>query len=354
MKLLKGILLQAFLAVLTILFFVALGELSVRLFHYDRDSRPFPSYAWFIEFDPNLGWKPPANQRHIYPSKDVAGATHEVHYSTGPHGFRSYGNVNSSNTKIMIVGDSYTQATDVSDDQTYYAKLKKNLSDRMPVEIFVYGSRGYGTLQEVMIVEQHIKEIKPDILILQVCANDFINNSVVLETKSTENNSRLLRPYLGSDGTITMQMPQTPFRKLVWETASYSRFLKWVIIRFRHWIAVNKVAHTVEDDIRAQSTANSEFMYAVTLTNSLLERLRSAVPAATKIYAFQANTVQPFSSEFEKLFPRHGIVYIEGVAEAVTNAFQKGEVVYAWDGEHWASAGHTIAAEVIANRLRAN
>jgi hypothetical protein len=128
-----------------------------------------------------------------------------------------------------------------------------------------------------------------------------------------------------------------------------------VIFRFDNFIAVNKLAHTVEDDIRDQGPAHPGFMRAVALTDRLLERLRSAVPAATTIYAFQADNsqpfnTQPFSHEFERLFARHGIIYIEGVAEAVTDAAQNGQVVYAWD-EHWSSAGHTIVADVIANRL---
>ena len=240
MKLLKGILLQAFLAGLTILFFFALGESSVRLVQYVRDGRPFLSYVGMhAEFDSNLGWKTPPNQRHIYITENGAGAKHEVHYSTGPHGFRLYDDANSRNTKIMVVGDSFTHAVDVSDDQTYYAELKKNLSDWMPVEIFGYGSLGYGTLQEVMIVEQNIKEIRPDILILQFCSNDFINNSVALESKSLMNISFLPRPFLGPDGTIKMQMPRMPYLSsmVIWEAASYSRFLKWMIYRFSNWIA---------------------------------------------------------------------------------------------------------------------
>lgn len=189
--------------------------------------------------DQTLGWKTPANQWQDFTSKDFAGVKHAVHYSTRPHGFRLYGDAKSRNPKIMIAGDSFTHAVDVSDDQTYYAKLKRNLSDRIPVEIFAYGTNGYGTLQEVMIVERYIKKIMPDVLILQVCQNDFINNSLELERKSYFNNNNLLRPYLGSDGTITMQIPQPPFRRALLWAASYSRFLLWVITRFDNWIAVN-------------------------------------------------------------------------------------------------------------------
>jgi hypothetical protein len=341
---LNGIMLQAFLLALTILSCVALGELGIRLVHYVRDSP-------FMEKDPNLGWKIPANQRKIFARKDFAGVNHTVHYSTGPYGFRLYGDAKSSNTKIMIVGDSFTHAVDVSDDQTYYAKLKMNLLEQAPVEIFAYGASGYGTLQEVLIVEQYIKEIMPDILILQVCRNDFINNSFELENKSIENNNNSLRPYLGYDGTITMKIPASPSRRVLLGAASYSEFLYWVMIRFDNWIAVNKLAKTVEDDIKDQSATHPGFMRAVALTDLLLERLRSAVPATTKIYAFQVDNLQPYSGEFERLFARHGIIYIEGVAEGVTEASQKGKVVYASDGAHWAPTGHAITAEVLANRL---
>jgi hypothetical protein len=94
---LNGFMLQAFLAGLTILSCVALGELSIRLLQYVRDGRPFLARVavtcekWvFATCDPNLGWKTPANQRAIYVNKDSAGVDHAVHYSTGPYGFRLY------------------------------------------------------------------------------------------------------------------------------------------------------------------------------------------------------------------------------------------------------------------------
>lgn len=134
---------------------VALGEFSIRFLHYVRDGRPFLTLPcstnvlqeiFSVGCDQTLGWKTPANQWQDFTSKDFAGVKHAVHYSTRPHGFRLYGDAKSRNPKIMIAGDSFTHAVDVSDDQTYYAKLKRNLSDRIPVEIFAYGTNGYGTL----------------------------------------------------------------------------------------------------------------------------------------------------------------------------------------------------------------
>ena len=96
---LNGIMLQAFLAGLTILSIVALGEFSIRFLQYVRDGRPFLTLPCgsnllqeipFMGCDPTLGWKTPANQRQNFASKDFAGVKHVVRYSTGPYGFADY------------------------------------------------------------------------------------------------------------------------------------------------------------------------------------------------------------------------------------------------------------------------
>jgi len=63
-------------------------------------------------------------------------------------------------------------------------------------------------LQELMILEQSMQEIRPDLVILQFCTNDFINNSVELETLSRINNCGLRRPYLNSQGDVFYALPK--------------------------------------------------------------------------------------------------------------------------------------------------
>jgi alkylation response protein AidB-like acyl-CoA dehydrogenase len=50
----------------------------------------------------------------------------------------------------------------------------------------VYGGHGYGTLQEYLVIDKYIDEIKPDLILLQVCSNDFTNN-LENEAKSSSN-----------------------------------------------------------------------------------------------------------------------------------------------------------------------
>ena len=72
-------------------------------------------------------------------------------------------------------------------------------SRRLNVEVFAYGGSGYGTLQESLVVDHYLPIVRPDLVLLQVSYNDFINNSFELERASYYNNNFLLRPYLEGD-----------------------------------------------------------------------------------------------------------------------------------------------------------
>ena len=152
---------------------------------------------------------------------DATGTVYLVRYKTGPHGFRLFGNPNSTDeTKVLIIGDSFTHAIHVSNDQTYYALIQRRLA---PTQIFAYGAGGYGTLQEVLFIEEIINLVRPQILILQVHSNDIINNSYELELASYINNNRDARPYLDDNGAITVRTPQSKLGMAMTVLAYYSR-----------------------------------------------------------------------------------------------------------------------------------
>ena len=106
-----------------------------------------------ITLDPNLA----GEQQRITDLKDAKynsdGTTYYAKISQDGHGFRMFGNVSSGKPRVFVIGDSFTQATDVSDDKTYYAIVKRLLN----VEVFAYGGGGYGSLQECMILDKYIE-----------------------------------------------------------------------------------------------------------------------------------------------------------------------------------------------------
>ena len=113
--------------------------------------------------------------------KTKRGVPYSVRRSQKQYGFRKFGDPSSTKLKMLVIGDSFTHATAVSDDRTYHALLSKILD----VEVFAYGAGGYGTLQEYRYVDL----IKPNIVLWQFCINDFINNDNELELLSWVNNN---------------------------------------------------------------------------------------------------------------------------------------------------------------------
>src|SRR5438552_2866004 len=126
----KVVRLQALLMLLTVSALGALGEISIRAVHYFLDRTPLDrSMSHLVDQDEMLGWRVAPDQNETYKMTDATGTVYLVRYKTGPHGFRLFGNPNSTDeTKVLIIGDSFTHAINVSNDQTYYALMQRRLA----------------------------------------------------------------------------------------------------------------------------------------------------------------------------------------------------------------------------------
>jgi hypothetical protein len=196
------ILINLFIVLLSLLLFFVVGELSARIYKRLFKSKPLISarsqfdYMNMVEV---LGWIPEPNMSHIRKSKDASGKEYDINYRTNKYGSRIFGDPKSNKTKVFFIGDSFTQAGQVSNQKTYYAIIGSKLNN---IEIFSYGVGGYGNLQEFIILDKFIDVIKPDIIVLQLCYNDFINNDYELEYRSYMNNNGKTKPYLTLENEI--------------------------------------------------------------------------------------------------------------------------------------------------------
>jgi hypothetical protein len=118
----------------------------------NKISEPDKSFSTYI------GWETKSYQSW----KRYVEGYGEIVFSTSQYGFRVFGDINTKKKKILVVGDSYTEGTTVSDGYLYYDYIKRNHKN---VEIFAYGAGGYSSLQEYMIVDKYFDIIKPDLII---------------------------------------------------------------------------------------------------------------------------------------------------------------------------------------------
>jgi hypothetical protein len=101
--------------------------------------------------------------------------------------------------RIAVLGDSYVEAMQVSEDKTFTAMAGRELADcpRLKgkrVEALNFGVDGYGTAQELVTLQRKVWAYSPDIVVLAIfLGNDVRNNSVVLEPDQC-------RPFWDYDG----------------------------------------------------------------------------------------------------------------------------------------------------------
>jgi len=89
---------------------------------------------------------------------------------TNSHGFRMRDDITFNNTpQILIVGDSFTFGTNVSNDEAYPNVMNRNLKS---VQIINAGFPGAGIEKEIEIIANTFSTIRPSLVILQVLDND--------------------------------------------------------------------------------------------------------------------------------------------------------------------------------------
>ena len=298
-----------------------------------------------IVIDNKLGWRSRPNHTFTGRYPDRSGQMYDVHVRTDVNGFRTFGDPASVRPKVLLVGDSFTHAVEVSNDKTFHNQI----ASFVDVEVFAYGALGYGTLQKLMILDEWMDRIRPDIVIIQFCPNDFINNSAHLEKKSYSNRNGMRRPYMAEDGSIVYAMPAS----LPWLrhfANKYSRALYFMLSRLDMRAAARRQGESIEHVIREKGMSHPEFKEAVAVTEHLFRMIVQRAGRAT-VLAFDESDAEPYHTLFCQILERNGIREIAGLPQALRQAETRGQVVRAKDGSRWNDAGHHVVAQVLASHL---
>ena len=316
-------------------FFLISLEGGIRGF-YLVQNKILPRAAHLSE---DFGWVNIANLKSTRTFKKYG----EVPYSTTQYGFRVFGNINTTKTKIFIIGDSQTAARKVTDGETYYDYIEQHTES----EIFAYGGGGYGTLQEYMILDKFFNLIQPDIILWQFSANDIHNNSWALESSSWKNNNHMTRPYY-EDSKIKYRFPHSSW--------IYRHILRhsYLVKLFNIKLDILLIENLGPIPSELLSERHPLFQEAVNTTAEIMGLVKNRV-RESPIVAFSASTYRskPIRDKiFLDICHELEIPYIEGVVEAIEEAATSGMIV---DGQpydsHWNNNAHAIAGEIIVGHL---
>jgi lysophospholipase L1-like esterase len=300
-----------------------------------------------IELDDEFGWRATENFEKTLAASD--GGAHGAPFSQDAQGFRMFGDLNSSKPKIFVIGDSFTQAVDASDDKTYYAVIREHL----PVEIFATGTGGYGSLQESMVLDKYLDVIKPDLILWQFTTNDIVNNSPELEAASHINNNGMIRPYW-VNGNVSYILPRLDAMGLRFFAFQYCRTCYFLMTRIDRLRAAP--GDTVEIRTSPGEEAHATFREALHVTDAVMAQVRRRA-GRIPIVAFIAGTAErrsgpEYEEGLEEVSRKNGIIVLRGIEAAVTAAENQGVRTKAEDGAHWNETGHRIVGEGLADGLK--
>ena len=319
---------------LFVILLFALFEGVYRVLGYWRNA----TFQSLHEYDRELAWITTRNYSGAEVTlRDRLGHVYPRSMHTDARGARLWG-TRPGASRLLFLGDSVTEAVEVSDAKTYPAVFSR-LAD---FDVYAYGTGAYSTLQEAMMLDRLLTEIRPDVLVLQFSLNDFTNNSHDLE-RHTVLFQQMIRPYLVDDRIVDGYPEMHPYRLALRYSRLFARLdATWGVALYWYYGDFNRLPVGSERTSLEQA--------AVETSGRLLRRVAARVPAGTRLYAFNRDESQTASNhEFERIAAAAGYRVITDIAK-VADAQESGQVTtLAEDRIHFNDLGNRIVGERLAD-----
>lgn len=336
---------QAIALLIGLLVISLIGELLFRLVPQLVSDPPAPPPYNYRTPHEQVGWVVKGDYLHEGELRDFKGTPYPLRLSFASNGFRKWGNPASNLKKVLFIGDSYTACAQTSDDKVFY----KILGDSLPIEVFAYGAAGFSNVQEYLIAAHYFPEIKPDLVVWQLCSNDFIDNYWALEEMAAYH-VRMRRPYLLEDGSMIYHLAAEWPRSV----KPYSHFLYFILKRVGELRGTFDRPPKVpaEQRIAEQNLGYEPFARSVRMTDVAFKKMKALLPANTKILVFNADSFNPQYDQFERLCRENGLPFAGGLDAFVRQAEAAGECTRSDDGYHWNDRGNALVAEFLRPQIQ--
>jgi hypothetical protein len=387
----KKIIINLLLIIVGIMIALLLAEATLWAIDF---SKPIPSVP-----DPVTGSFRRPNMEFRYRDEGDA----QVRTNSAGLRDREHNQTKPENTvRIAVLGDSYAEAYQVNEEQTFWKILEHKLNECRPfgekkrVEVINFGVSGYGTAQELLLLRNRVWSYDPDIVLLAfLTGNDVRNNSKVLEPEK-------IRPFFIFNERDELIQDNSFLEDPVYIKASsylhnvlrrlsdYSRFIQliaWVRSQFPNWRAYNQyqansgkespLAEVGLDESVYDENPNQVWQEAWRITEALLTIMNKEVKlhGAKFLVVTLSSGIQVLPDrkirddymklrDFKDLFypdkrikalgEREGFgvlmiaPYLQKIAEE-TNTFMHGFKNTSLGEGHWNGNGHKYAGEFIAN-----
>lgn len=373
----RRFLVNATLATCSLVVALLLVELGLRLFN------PQPLAA--VGRSPRLGWIHKPNTSFVY---ERAEFRVPVQYSSIGLRDREYTREKPAGTfRIALLGDSFVEALQVPVDSMLSRHLERRLAaydETLRWEVMNFGVAGYGSCQQLLLLEERVLDYSPDLVIAVHYHNDFDDNEAFAECQLDASGNLQLRP----DASLSRMARWTSALKSnLWQHSHL-----FVFVSTRRWSGgrgdgtdAGRNARGAlpldrrrdgSESLESQLTRRSETpeaRRALELHARILERLRvrckerdldfiavlgvsagqldpSRQPPSYALEAPGERDVTRINRVVRETLESNGFAVVD-LLPAFQEASAREALFFDVDG-HWSAAGHRTAAEAIATALQ--
>jgi len=168
----KGVLRRLAMVAFSVLFAFLLGEGLVRLSgkHFE---------ASLHTPDRELGW---TFRPHAHGHTVLEGGTYITINSEGCNDREHAVEKPADTLRVAFIGDSYTGNYNTARELSYWSVFERKLGEckalgQRKIEVLPFGTGGYGTAQELLLLRRQVWKFRPDIIVLQFFGgNDILDN----------------------------------------------------------------------------------------------------------------------------------------------------------------------------------
>lgn len=332
-----------------VLFAALLSEFLLRTV-YTVPEVANPLYS-FHESDPVLGWRGKRDVRMRFRRPDF-----DAMIAQGADGWRlpQPAPPEQPARRILVLGDSFTWGWGVSQGEVFTDRLQSLLPD---AAVYNRGVNGFGTGQQLLLLQQELAEQHYDAVVLMFFQNDVGDNI---------NPKRGRRPLfaLQGDRLVPPHDPPVPLMNPV------QRFFKdhsrlFQLLDFR----ISLIVRGLDDDAPPQRHHDPVDVHhgqlpGAEITQRLLEEMQRVIaahgarfilvylPHHTEIVADQSG--MPYVRAVHDLIrevAQHDAIELVDLTEPFRTQAQSGAVLTFPSDEHWTPAGHQLVATVLADSL---
>ena len=314
---------------------VLLAEGALRAYHWTQGRPPFGD-APFLVRDAELGWRPNGNVSVERALVDASGTAYRARVTTERDGFRRFPGAN-GRPRILIIGDSFTHAVEAGDEHAYWAVFARRHPDHA---VFAIGAGGYGTLQEMLLLERVGARVRPDIVIWQFCDNDLTDNLFEAERRSVRHNNLTRRPYW-ADAIVYRNPAPWPFATMDrWYEATWLRGLK--IAQVHGYRLLSALRGQTDEDGFGGADGPALRARAIAVTTAILSRGQAGRGTRLSFHACQSG-----GDDFREISQASGLYFLGDYGPQIAARRSEFEV-FTGDGRHLNDHGHAVLGALLA------